>query len=129
MQARKTREHLFTQGLKSFQCPPKGTWSGDYVPLHLPGLMHGERLTFSLYLKAGDNQFDGFKFFPYMDKGEVLASKWLEPLSEIGIKCLYFQRTDLDHVLAYLNNHLQLLEMEGPVKPEEFGFIYLCEKR
>ena len=111
MQARKTREHLFTQGLKSFQCPPKGTWSADYVPLHLPGLMHGERLTFSLYLKAGDNQFDGFKFFPYMDKGEVLASKQYQ---ERGYSDIQRIKTGEGDIFFLLKNFLRYCFIAGP---------------
>jgi HD-GYP domain-containing protein (c-di-GMP phosphodiesterase class II) len=73
----------------------------------------GERLTFSLYLKASDNQGEGFKYFPYLEAGEVLDPRWLEPLAKVEIKSLYFHRADLESVLAYLNNHLQLLGMEG----------------
>ncbi|MFZ5452918.1 MAG: HD-GYP domain-containing protein [Thermodesulfobacteriota bacterium] len=85
--------------------------------------MLGERLTFPLYLKAGDNHWEGFKFFPYVDEGEVLDSKWLEPLFKIGIKCLYFHSSDLDNVLAYLNNHLQLLEQETTRTSKKFNVL------
>jgi HD-GYP domain-containing protein (c-di-GMP phosphodiesterase class II) len=125
MRAPQTREHLFNQGLKGLQCPAP-TGLSSYIPLNLRGLMCGERLTFSLYLKAGDNQFEGFKYFPYLDAGEVLDSKWLEPLDRIGIKCLYFHNTELDNVLAYLNNHLQLLGQEGPVQTKR-KFMVLSE--
>jgi hypothetical protein len=70
-------------------------------------------LTFSLYLKASDDHGEGFKYFPYLDAGEVLDPGWLEPLAKVQVKSLYFHNADLENVLAYLNNHLQLLEMEG----------------
>ena len=117
MRAQHTRDHLFIQGLKSFHCQPGKRGITAYIPLNLRGLMVGERLTFSLYLKASDNQGEGFKYFPYLEAGEVLDSKWLEPLSKVEIKCLYFHQGELENVLAYLNNYLQLLEMEGPVQP------------
>jgi HD-GYP domain-containing protein (c-di-GMP phosphodiesterase class II) len=126
MRAQQTREHLFAQGLKGLQCQPTLTGISDYVPLNVRGLMLGERLTFPLFLKAVDNQWDGFKYFPYLDKGEVLDSKWLKPLAKIGIKCLYFQSEDLNSVLAYLNNYLQLLELDGPV-PSKKKFNILTE--
>jgi HD-GYP domain-containing protein (c-di-GMP phosphodiesterase class II) len=37
----------------------------------------------------------------------------------VNIKCLYFHREDLENVLAYLNNHLQLLQMEGPAQTKK----------
>lgn len=125
MRAPKTREHLFNQGLKRLQCNQASSKAAiySYIPLNLRGLMLGERLTFSLYLKAGDNQWEGFKFFPYVDAGEVLDSKWLEPLSKIGIMCLYFHSSDLDNVLAYLNNHLQLLEQETARTKKKFNVL------
>lgn len=116
MLARQTRDQLFSLGLKSFQCPPGKAGDSHYIPLNLRGLMAGERLTFSLYLKASDNQGEGVKYFLYLEAGEVLDSKWLEPLAKVEIKCLYFHQTDLERVLAYLNNYLQLLEVEGPAQ-------------
>lgn len=116
MLAQQTRDHLFSLGLKSFQCPPGKAWGTPHIPLNLRGLMAGERLTFSLYLKASDNQGEGVKYFPYLEAGEVLDSKWLEPLSKVEIRSLYFHQADLERVLAYLNNYLQLLEVEGPAQ-------------
>lgn len=120
MRAQQTREYLFSQGLKAFQShPTRPIARASYIPLNLRGLMLGEHLTFALYLKAGENKRDGFAFFPYLDMGEMLDYRWLQPLTKIGIKCLYFHCTDLDNVLAYLNNHLQLLEQEGPARTKK----------
>jgi len=116
MRARQTRDHLILQGLKSFQCQHGISGISTYIPLNLRGLMVGERLTFSLYLKTSDNLGEGFKYFPYLETGEVLEPKWLDPLIRVKINCLYFHVADLGNVLAYLNNHLQLLEMEGPAQ-------------
>lgn len=126
MSTQLTRQHLFSQGLKGLQCYPGRTGLSNYIPLDLKGLIPGERLTFSLYLKASDPQSEKFKYFPYLDGGEILENKWLESLHKIGIKGLFFHNTDLDNVLAYLNNHLQLLEMEGPAQTKK-KFMVLSE--
>jgi HD-GYP domain-containing protein (c-di-GMP phosphodiesterase class II) len=126
MSAHMTRQCLFSQGLKSLQHHPVRTGHSSHIPLRLKGLIHGERLTFPLYLKAGDSQSENFAYFPYLDAGEVLDCRWLEPLVNLGIKGLYFHRTDLGNVLAYLNNHLQLLEMEGPAQAKK-KFMVLAE--
>ncbi len=119
MRAQQTREHLLSQGLKVLQCNPVQTGVSTYMPLHLRGLMTVERLTFPLYLKVSLDQGEGFKYFPYLEAGEVLESKWLEPLAKMKIRCLYFHDADLEKVVAYLNNHLQLLEGESPAQTKK----------
>jgi HD-GYP domain-containing protein (c-di-GMP phosphodiesterase class II) len=108
------------------QRQPARCGHSSHIPLELKGLIPGERLTFPLYLKAGDPQSAGFSFLPYLDAGEVLDCKWLAPLINLGIKGLYFHKKDLGNVLAYLNNHLQLLEMEGPAQAKK-KFLVLSE--
>jgi HD-GYP domain-containing protein (c-di-GMP phosphodiesterase class II) len=76
--------------------------------------MAGERLTFTLFLKISESQGEQVKYFPYLETGELLDAKWLIPLQKMNITYLYFIRQDLEGVLAYLNNHLQLLETGGP---------------
>lgn len=117
MRAHQIRSHIFSLGFKVFHCQPARDWSSSYIPLNLLVLMAGERLTFNLFLKI--NNGEEFKFFPYMEAGEVLESKWLTPLARMDIRYLYFQQADLDQVLAYLNNHLQLLEVEGAVQTKK----------
>jgi HD-GYP domain-containing protein (c-di-GMP phosphodiesterase class II) len=117
MRAQKIREYIFSQGLKVFYHQPSRDWSSSYIPLNLRGLMAGERLTYTLYLKINDG--GEFKYFPYLEAGEVLDSKWLAPLAKMDIKHLYFQQADLEKVLAYLNNHLQLLEVEGAAQTKK----------
>jgi len=114
MRAQQTREQVLSQVLKIShrQAPKPG--ASPYIPLTLRGLMAGERLTFTLYLKVSESQGDGFKYFPYLEIGEILDVKWLTPLQKMDISSLYFKREDLQGVLAYLNNHLQLLEVAGP---------------
>jgi len=126
MSALLTRQRLFSRGLKGLQRQPVRTGLSSHIPLGLKGLIPGERLTFSLHLKAGDPQSEDFLYFPYLDAGEMLDCKWLEPLVKLGIKGLYFHKTDLANVLAYLNNHLQLLEMEGPAQAKK-KFVVLAE--
>jgi HD-GYP domain-containing protein (c-di-GMP phosphodiesterase class II) len=119
MRAQQTRAHLFSRELKVFHCHPGQPGISTYIPLNLRGLMPGERLTFALYVKGSENHGEGFKYFPYLEAGEVLESKWLEPLAKMNIKWLYFRDTDLEGVLAYLNNYLQLLEVEGPPQTQK----------
>jgi HD-GYP domain-containing protein (c-di-GMP phosphodiesterase class II) len=121
MRAQQIREQIFSQGFKVFHRQPSRNWSSSYIPLNLRGLMVGERLTYSLYLKISDGE--EFKYFPYLEAGEVLEYKWLAPLSRMDIKHLYFQQTDLEKVLAYLNNHLQLLEVEGAAQTKKKLFV------
>jgi len=111
MRAQETRERIFSQGLRVFYCQPARNWSASYIPLNVRGLMVWERLTFNLYLKVSDGE--EFKYLPYLEAGEVLEYNWLAPLAKMDIKHLYFQQADLEKALAYLNNHLQLLEVEG----------------
>jgi HD-GYP domain-containing protein (c-di-GMP phosphodiesterase class II) len=121
MRAQQIREQIFSQGFKVFHRQPSRNWSSSYIPLNLQGLMVGERLTYSLYLKISDGE--EFKYFPYLEAGEVLEYKWLAPLSRMDIKHLYFQQADLEKVLAYLNNHLQLLEVEGAAQTKKKLFV------
>ncbi len=117
MRAQHFRQSILSLGFKVFHCQPVRDWSASYIPLNLRVLMAGERLTFNLFLKINDGE--DFKYFPYMEEGEVLDAKWLAPLARMDIKHLYFQQKDLDQVLAYLNNHLQLLEMEGAAQSKK----------
>jgi len=119
MRAQQTRENLFSQGLKVLHCHPAQTGISTYAPLNLRVLMVRERLTFALYLKVSQNHGEGIKYFPYLEAGEVLNPKWLEPLAKMEIKCLYFHHDDLEKVLAYLNNYLQLLDEEGVAKTKK----------
>jgi len=121
MRAQQVREHILSQGIKVFNCQPSRNWSSSYIPLNLRGLMAEERLTYNLYLKINDGE--EFKYFPYLEAGEVLDCKWLSPLARMDIKHLYFQHTDLEKVLAYLNNHLQLLEVEGKTQTKKKFFV------
>jgi len=119
MRAQQTRAHLFSRELKVLHCHQGQTGISTYIPLNLRGLMAGERLTFALYVKGSETNGEGFKYFPYLEAGEVLESKWLEPLAKMDIKWLYFRDADMEGVLAYLNNYLQLLEVEGPAQTKK----------
>jgi HD-GYP domain-containing protein (c-di-GMP phosphodiesterase class II) len=117
MRAQETRKRIFSQNLKVFYCYPARNWSASFIPLNLRGLMAGERLTFNLYLKVNDGE--EFKYLSYLEAGEVLEYKWLAPLARMDIKHLYFHQEDLEKALAYLNNHLQLLEVEGAAQTKK----------
>jgi HD-GYP domain-containing protein (c-di-GMP phosphodiesterase class II) len=117
MRAKETRERILSQGFKVFYRPPSRNWSSSYIPLNLRGVMVGERLTFDLYLKVNDGE--EFKYLLYLEAGEVLEYKWLAFLTRMDIKHLYFQQADLEKALAYLNNHLQLLEVEGATQTKK----------
>lgn len=120
MRAQQTREQLFSQGLKALQCSlPRQTAVSSYIPLKLIGLMAGERLTFTLYLKVSETHENEFKYLPYIETDEVLDVKWLTPLKKMNIGHLYFRREDLEGVLAYVNNHLLVLEAQGPAQAKK----------
>ena len=61
----------------------------------------------------------GSNIFLIWKRGKCWSPSGWTPLVKLELKCLYFQCADLENALAYLNNHLQILEMEGPAQTKK----------
>jgi response regulator RpfG family c-di-GMP phosphodiesterase len=118
MNVRNTRQQLFANQLKVLRRNISTTGTTPYLPLYLQALMVGEKLSFSLYVKVSADDPEDIKFLPFLEAEEILEPSWVEILKKLGIDRLYFHRNDLDLVIAYLNNHLLLLDIhpEGQTK-------------
>lgn len=114
------RHHILDNDLRVLRRPAQRPET-PYVPICLPVLMSGERITFDLFLKGTEGPDQQAKFFPYVEEGEILQSHWLERLKKLGIEQLFFHRQDLEKAIAYLNNHL--LVESGQMGP---SFKELC---
>lgn len=121
MPAQQTRQQLLnTQNWHVLRCQSgRKTTAAPFIPLNLKTLMMGERLTFTLYLKVRKTGIEDFKFLPYINEGEILEPAWMVPLEKMGIRQLYIAEAEMDRVLAYLNNHLLVLEVKGPEQIKE----------
>jgi len=83
--------------------------ASPYAPIYLSVLIPRERLSFNLYLKVAQMGSQDFGYLPFLAEGEAWERQMLELLTQKGIDRLYFLNEDLEKVIAYLNNHLQLL--------------------
>lgn len=81
--------------------------------------MVGEKLSFSLYVKVSAADPQEVTFLPFLEAEEILEPSWVEILERLGIDRFYFHRADLDLVIAYLNNHLLLLDIHQEGQPKE----------
>ncbi|MHB8067401.1 MAG: HD-GYP domain-containing protein [Desulfobaccales bacterium] len=92
---------------------------GPYTPLSISVLLPEEKITFNLYLKVAKKERRGFEFLLFLKKGEAWERQWLERLTGKGLDRLYFHKNDLEHLIAYLNNYLQILKHQSKkVSPE-----------
>jgi hypothetical protein len=119
MNVRNTRQQLFANQLKIQRRNFSTTGATPYLPLDLQALMVGEKLSFSLYVKVSANDPEDVKFLPFLETEEILEPSWVEILKKLSIDRLYFHRNDLDLVIAYLNNHLLLLDIHPEGHPKE----------
>lgn len=119
MNVAELRQRFLEQDVR-VQRRPADTQDSPYVPIHLEGLMAGERLTFSLYLKVTAGALGEVQVSLYLAEGEVLEGSWLDKLKTLEVRQLYLHHQDLDKAIAYLNNHL-LVKSGGEVQsPHEF---------
>ncbi len=105
MNVHELRHQILDSGLRVLRRPAEKE-DAPYVPICLPVLMRGERVTFDLYLKVSEGADHCVKFVPYFQEGETLEAWWLEKLKKLGIEQLYFHNQDMEKAIAYLNNHL-----------------------
>jgi HD-GYP domain-containing protein (c-di-GMP phosphodiesterase class II) len=118
MDTPKLRDQFLNHNLKILRRPTPKQDSSPYLPVFIEALMVEERLTFPIYLKVSDGEDGDIKFLPYLEEGEILQRAWVESLQRVGIERLYFHETDMERVIAYLNNHL-LLAGEEPNQHRE----------
>ncbi|MFZ5451139.1 MAG: HD-GYP domain-containing protein [Thermodesulfobacteriota bacterium] len=90
-----------------------------YTPIYLSSLMLRVRLSFNLYLKVAQKGSQDFAYPLFLKEGEIWDRQWSDLLTQKGINRLYFLNTDLENVIAYLNNYMQMLRHESArVTPE-----------
>jgi len=123
MNVHNIRRQLFANRLKVKRRNFSTNGTTSYLPLYLQALMVGEKLSFSLYVKVSADDPQEVKFLPFLEADEVLEPSWMEILKKIGIDRFYFHRNDLDLVIAYLNNHLLLLDIRQEDLPKEKLFV------
>lgn len=106
------RQKLLSSEIKTLPRPLGEAGSSPYTPVSLTSLIPGNRLTFDLYLKVAQKGGRGFEYLSFLKQEEVWEGKWQDLLTQKGIDLLYFRNEDLESVIAYLNNYLQLLKYE-----------------
>jgi len=119
MDVRTTRKQLFANQLKVLRRNFSTVGTGSYLPIYLQTLMVGENLSFNLYVKVSGNDHQEITFLPFLEAEEVLDPSWVEVLERLGVDRFYFRRSDLDRVIAYLNNHLLLLDIHRANQAKE----------
>lgn len=113
------REKLLSSETRVLQRPSGDAGSSSYAPIYLSSLILRERLTFNLYLKVAQKGAQEFAYPLLAKEGEPWERQWLDLLTKKGIDRLYFLNEDLEKVVAYLNNYMQLLKHESTkVSPE-----------
>jgi len=75
--------------------------------------MPGELITFNLYLKVAKPGCQDCDYQPFLKRREAWKRPWQDLLTQKGIDRLYFHLEDLEQVIAYLNNYLQLLKHQS----------------
>jgi HD-GYP domain-containing protein (c-di-GMP phosphodiesterase class II) len=117
-------ETSIREKLLSFETRALKPFSGDagsspYTPVYLSTLVPRVRLTFNLYMKVAQKGSQDFAYLLFLKQGEAWDRQWLDLLTKKGIDRLYFVNEDLESVIAYLNNYLQVLRYESPkISPE-----------
>lgn len=119
MDVHNTRQQLFANQLKVLRRNFSTTGTTSFLPIYLQTLMVGEKLSFNLYVKVGATDQQEVHFLPFLEGEEVLEQSWVEVLERLGIDRFYFQRQDLERVIAYLNNHLLLFDFHRQNLPKE----------
>jgi HD-GYP domain-containing protein (c-di-GMP phosphodiesterase class II) len=119
MDVHDTRQQIFANKLKVLRRNFSTTGTTSFLPIYLQTLMQGEKLSFNLYVKVSAADQQEVTFLPFLEGEEVLDPSWVELLERLGIDRFYFQRQDLDRVIAYLNNHLLLYDLQRPNLPKE----------
>jgi len=90
-----------------------------FTPIKPSVLIPWERIDFNLYIKLAQKGSQDLAHVPFLRQEEVWKPEWLGLLSQKGIERLYFLNEDLGRVIAYLNNHIQILSHASTkVSPE-----------
>jgi hypothetical protein len=111
MDVRITRQQIFANQLKVLRRNFSTTGTISYLPIYLKTLMAGEKLSFTLYVKVVADDDQEVAFLPFLEAEEVLEPSWVEVLDTLKVDRFYFRRSDLERVIAYLNNHLLLFDI------------------
>jgi len=120
-----TRKQLFANQLKVQKRHCRSASTDSFLPIYLQTLMVGEKLSFNLYVKVSANDQEEFTFLPFLEAEEVLEPSWIEVLERLGVDRLYFRRFDLETAIAYLNNHLLLLDIYRDSLPREKLLVFV----
>jgi len=119
MEENSLREKLLTSEVKTVQRSWNDAQSSPYIPINLTVLIPKERITFNLYMKVAQKGSQEVSFPLFLKEGEAWECQWQELLAQKGIDRLYFLKEDLERVIGYLNNYLQMLKYESAkVTPE-----------
>jgi HD-GYP domain-containing protein (c-di-GMP phosphodiesterase class II) len=119
MDVRITRQQIFANQLKVLRRNFSTTGTISYLPIYLKTLMAGEKLSFTLYVKVVADDDQEVAFLPFLEAEEVLEPSWVEVLDTLKVDRFYFRRSDLERVIAYLNNHLLLFDIHEEDHPKE----------
>ncbi|RJR39754.1 MAG: HD domain-containing protein [Deltaproteobacteria bacterium] len=113
------REQLLTSEVKTLTRPWSDAQSSPYTPINLSVLIPKERITFNLYVKVAQKGSQNVSYPLFLKEGEAWERQWLDLLTQKGIDRLYFLSENLERVIGYLNNYLQMLKYRSvKVTPE-----------
>jgi HD-GYP domain-containing protein (c-di-GMP phosphodiesterase class II) len=107
------RKTLLSSEFKTSHRPLADAGPSPYTPIYVSVLIPGERVTFNLYLKVAQQGRQDSAHLLFLKQGEAWESQWQDLLTQKGIDRLYFLNEDLEQVIAYLNNYLQLLKHQS----------------
>jgi HD-GYP domain-containing protein (c-di-GMP phosphodiesterase class II) len=118
------RQKLLSLETRTLKRSAVDVGASPYTPINLSVLVPRERLTFNLYLKVAQKGSQDFAYPPFLKQGEAWDRQWLDLLTQKGIDRLYFLDEDLEKVIAYLNNYMQLLRHESSQATQQLLAVF-----
>jgi HD-GYP domain-containing protein (c-di-GMP phosphodiesterase class II) len=119
-----TRQNLLSLDTRTLKRSSVDMGASPYTPIYLSSLIPRIRLSFNLYLKVAQKETNDFAYPLFLKEGEVWEHQWLNLLTQKGINRLYFLNEELEKVIAYLNNYMQLLRYESPKVSQELLSVF-----
>ena len=113
------KKKLLSSETRILKRPLDEVGSSPYTPINLSVLIPRERVTFNLYIKVAQKGCKDSIYILLLHQEEVWDLHLLDLLTQKSIDRLYFLNEDLERVIAYLNNYMQILKHESTkVSPE-----------
>jgi HD-GYP domain-containing protein (c-di-GMP phosphodiesterase class II) len=105
---------------------PEAEETEGYSSLPLQDLIVGKEVFFDVYLKIKDKGKTTPRFVKCCSRGEVYQEEWHEKLVRLQIPCFYFDLTEKEQVLQYLQKNLESMLADDTLDKMEKGSL-VCD--